>query len=53
MIAELAEKDEMILSIAHPNFSFLKYMTQQGVSANSSARQTYFNEVIHPKLVKE
>jgi hypothetical protein len=53
MLAALAEKDEMVLSIAHPNFSFLKYMKQQGVPMNSLDHQAYFHQVIYPKLVKE
>lgn len=47
-IAEIAEKEGAILSIAHPNFSFTKKLVKDYGAKNSHDRIRYFHDSIVP-----
>lgn len=50
-LSRIAEQEDMVLSIAHPNFSFLKVMKKRGIPLDRSSAVEYFSESIVPKLV--
>lgn len=51
-LIRLAKKEDMILSVAHPNFSFHPVYKRAGVNTDADLRWAHFHSDILPELDK-
>jgi hypothetical protein len=48
---KIAKQEDIVLSVAHPNFSFNKLYKQNGINQDPIARSVYFHDRILPILL--